>query len=506
MQTTSDPGSTLNPIENTTPNVDDGSSEIPPPIEQPPHIYDAEYSSVLVDECMIKGIPCMRRRDNSWVNATQILKVAGVNKGKRTVVMDRRVLKGQHEIIQGGHGKYQGTWIPLDRGRELARRFQVDKIFAPLFDYTPKSNPFDDDPPEGPSSLTSGVSSLSITGSNNNMAAFISGLSDPSRVRGDALRMLHQARSEGLFSMMTSDYLLTQPTVPPPPSPSPPPSLKRKRTEEKAKEFKHDKGKKKDIAPAKRPKKKPPKPVNTEYIQYTPGVKKTGRHIKDAQPFTEFSDQSDDSLSLSTTRTLRSLRSRKKPLSRFPPPPGYEDVSFRADHSSKHPSDGHLLRTRKELFCSGPPPSSEDDTTDEQPKSGCSTPRPSTSDSGNEQDHSMKSEDFTRINIPDEKRRSGSPPHAQQELGDVSRKNEHRRQAEESESDELDEDSDRTFCRPVQTSTGRSTRASAAAGKSQRNQNTERQGYSVRILPPPRMIKPPTREAPRNPSVCLVSP
>ncbi|SJL04018.1 uncharacterized protein ARMOST_07375 [Armillaria ostoyae] len=503
MQTTSDPGSTLNPIENTTANVDDGP-KVPPPIESPPHIYDAEYSSVLVDECMIKGIPCMRRRDNSWVNATQILKVAGVNKGKRTVVMDRRVLKGQHEIIQGGHGKYQGTWIPLDRGRELARRFHVDKLFSPLFDYMPKSNPFDDDLPEGPSSLTSGVSSLSITGSNNNMAAFISGLSDPSRVRGDALRMLNQARSEGLFSMMTSDYLLTQPTVPPPP-PSPPPSLKRKRTEEKAKELKPDKGKKKDIAPAKRPKKKPPKLVSTEYIQYTPGVKKTGRHIKDAQPCAEFSDQSDDSLKRSTTRTLRSQRSRRKPLSRFPPPPGYEDVSFRADHSSKHPSEAHLLRTRKELFCSGPPPSSEDDTADEQPISECSTPRPSTSEGGNEQDHDMKSEDSTRINTPD-KRRSGSPPHAQQELDHVPRKHEHCRQAEESENDELDEDSDRTSCRPVQTSIGRSTRASTAAGKSQRNQNTKRQGYSVRILPPPRMIKPPMREAPRNLSVCLVSP
>ncbi|KAG7444989.1 apses-domain-containing protein [Guyanagaster necrorhizus] len=487
MQTTSDPGSTLNPIENTASHVDDAPSTSSS-FEPPPHIYDAAYSSVLVDECMIKGIPCMRRRDNSWVNATQILKVAGVNKGKRTVVMDRRVLKGQHEIIQGGHGKYQGTWIPLDRGRELARRFHVDKLFTPLFDYTPKSNPFDDDLPEGPSSLTSGVSSLSITGSNNNMAAFISGLSDPSRVRGDALRMLNQARSEGLFSMMTADYLLTQPTLPPPP-PSPPLSLKRKRMEEKVKEPKPDKGKKKDITgPAKRPKKKPPKPSMTEYIQYTPGVKKAER------------------LPRTITRTLRDQRSRKKSLSRFPPPPGYEDVSFRAEHSSKRPSEGHVLRTRKELFCSGPPPSSEDDATDEKPTSRCSTPRPSASDGGNEQNHDMEIKDSTRINTPDEKTYGGSPPHVQQELNGLPRMHEQRRQAEESESNEIDKRDHRTFSRPVQTSTGRSTRASTAAGKSQRNRDTERQGYSVRILPPPRMIKPPACEAPRNPSVCLVSP
>ena len=64
---------------------------------------------------MIRGIAVMRRRNDSYVNATQILKVAGVDKGRRTKILEKEILPGKHEIVQGGYGKYQGTWyaIPL---------------------------------------------------------------------------------------------------------------------------------------------------------------------------------------------------------------------------------------------------------------------------------------------------------------------------------------------------------------------------------------------------------
>lgn len=52
----------------------------------------------------------MRRRADSYVNATQILKVAGVDKGRRTKILEKEILPGKHEIVQGGYGKYQGTW------------------------------------------------------------------------------------------------------------------------------------------------------------------------------------------------------------------------------------------------------------------------------------------------------------------------------------------------------------------------------------------------------------
>jgi regulatory protein SWI6 len=63
-----------------------------------------------VYECMIRGIAVMRRRGDSYVNATQILKVAGVDKGRRTKILEKEILPGKHEIVQGGYGKYQGTW------------------------------------------------------------------------------------------------------------------------------------------------------------------------------------------------------------------------------------------------------------------------------------------------------------------------------------------------------------------------------------------------------------
>lgn len=91
-----------------------------------PRVYPAVYSGVGVSmsfrlgshilnlpqvyECMIRGIAVMRRRADSYVNATQILKVAGIDKGRRTKILEKEILPGKHEIVQGGYGKYQGTW------------------------------------------------------------------------------------------------------------------------------------------------------------------------------------------------------------------------------------------------------------------------------------------------------------------------------------------------------------------------------------------------------------
>lgn len=65
----------------------------------------AVYSGVSVYEMEINGVAVMRRRSDSWLNATQILKVAGVDKGKRTKVLEKEILTGEHEKVQGGYGK-----------------------------------------------------------------------------------------------------------------------------------------------------------------------------------------------------------------------------------------------------------------------------------------------------------------------------------------------------------------------------------------------------------------
>lgn len=83
----------------------------------------------------VGGTAVMRRRSDSWLNATQILKVAGVEKGKRTKVLEKEILTSEHEKVQGGYGKYQGTWINYHRGVQFARQYAVEELLRPLFEY-----------------------------------------------------------------------------------------------------------------------------------------------------------------------------------------------------------------------------------------------------------------------------------------------------------------------------------------------------------------------------------
>ncbi|KAL5492522.1 SWI6 [Sanghuangporus weigelae] len=162
-------------------------------------IYNAVYSSVQVYECMVRGIAVMRRRADSYVNATQILKVAGVDKGRRTKILEKEVLPGKHEIVQGGYGKYQGTWIPLERGRELALQYGIAPLLSPLFDFQPTQQTMGGLPSSLPGlpGLTGGRP-LSGSATYPNLAPI---------TPGSALRLLNQGRAQGLFTPSTSSLL-----------------------------------------------------------------------------------------------------------------------------------------------------------------------------------------------------------------------------------------------------------------------------------------------------------
>jgi ankyrin repeat protein len=83
----------------------------------------------------VNGVAVMRRRNDSWLNATQILKVAGIEKGKRTKVLEKEILIGEHEKVQGGYGKYQGTWIKFEKGLAFCRQYGVEELLKPLLTY-----------------------------------------------------------------------------------------------------------------------------------------------------------------------------------------------------------------------------------------------------------------------------------------------------------------------------------------------------------------------------------
>jgi len=94
------------------------------------------YSGVDVYEMEVNNIAVMRRRNDSWLNATQILKVAGVDKGKRTKILEKEIqATGEHEKVQGGYGKYQGTWVKFERGVEVCKQYGVEDLLRPLLTY-----------------------------------------------------------------------------------------------------------------------------------------------------------------------------------------------------------------------------------------------------------------------------------------------------------------------------------------------------------------------------------
>ncbi|KAL1411188.1 Transcription factor mbp1 [Vanrija albida] len=103
----------------------------------PNTIYKATYSPVY--EFICRNVAVMRRRSDAYLNATQILKVAGFDKPQRTRVLEREVQKGEHEKVQGGYGKYQGTWVPIERGLALAKQYNVEDLLRPIIDFVPTS-------------------------------------------------------------------------------------------------------------------------------------------------------------------------------------------------------------------------------------------------------------------------------------------------------------------------------------------------------------------------------
>jgi len=98
------------------------------------NLYEATYSNIEVYELTVEDNSVMRRRSDGWVNGTHILKVAGVEKGRRTKILEKEVHHERHEKIQGGYGKYQGTWVPVERARTLAHDFGVGEVLAPILD------------------------------------------------------------------------------------------------------------------------------------------------------------------------------------------------------------------------------------------------------------------------------------------------------------------------------------------------------------------------------------
>ncbi|KAJ3020053.1 hypothetical protein HKX48_001411 [Thoreauomyces humboldtii] len=101
-------------------------------------IRPASYSGVRVYEIQCRNVPVMRRMADAYINATQILRAAGLPKPQRTKILERDVTGGVHEKVQGGYAGFQGTWIPLDSARLLAAAHGVEQDMEELLSYVPQ--------------------------------------------------------------------------------------------------------------------------------------------------------------------------------------------------------------------------------------------------------------------------------------------------------------------------------------------------------------------------------
>lgn len=97
-------------------------------------IWHASYSGIDVLEMEVGGVTMMRRMHDGALNATQILKLAGVDKSRRLKILEKD-LGGVYEKVQGGYGKYQGTWIPFDRAVQLCQEYGVYEAVKSLLLY-----------------------------------------------------------------------------------------------------------------------------------------------------------------------------------------------------------------------------------------------------------------------------------------------------------------------------------------------------------------------------------
>jgi hypothetical protein len=85
-------------------------------------------------EMEIHRVAVMRRSSDSWLNSTQVLRLAGIDKAQGDKIIEREILIGEHETIQSGYGRSQGVWISYERGVELCRQYGVEEQLRPLLD------------------------------------------------------------------------------------------------------------------------------------------------------------------------------------------------------------------------------------------------------------------------------------------------------------------------------------------------------------------------------------
>ncbi|KAI0456678.1 transcription regulator HTH, apses-type DNA-binding domain-containing protein [Xylaria acuta] len=126
---------------------------LPPPIHQsraqnqnhdfdrtgqiaPPGIKPRVTTSLWEDEGSLcfqveaRGIVVARRQDNSYINGTKLLNVAGMTRGRRDGILEAENIK---HVVKIGSIHLKGVWIPFERALDFANREKITPLLYPLF-------------------------------------------------------------------------------------------------------------------------------------------------------------------------------------------------------------------------------------------------------------------------------------------------------------------------------------------------------------------------------------
>lgn len=101
-------------------------------VMSPYPIKFSAYSGTRVYVMTIKGISVMRRLHDNYVNATQVLRAAGLAKPQRTKILEKDISRMIHEKVQGGYAGFQGTWIPQEEALSIAIEYGLEEQITEL--------------------------------------------------------------------------------------------------------------------------------------------------------------------------------------------------------------------------------------------------------------------------------------------------------------------------------------------------------------------------------------
>ncbi|ANZ75280.1 BA75_02964T0 [Komagataella pastoris] len=81
-----------------------------------------DEENTVVYQYVVQGIPLSRRADNDYINATKLLNLTGMRRGRRDGILKLEKLR---HVVKTGTIDLKGVWVPLKRAIKLAKAEQV---------------------------------------------------------------------------------------------------------------------------------------------------------------------------------------------------------------------------------------------------------------------------------------------------------------------------------------------------------------------------------------------